>query len=129
MQNKLALGLLSLISITTAAPAFSLEENSCYIEVAVSSPPVDTKERVAFNVTNNLGFSKSVTLIGGSAPQVLDKLLCTDASYAVSATLFSSPRQELAASVGQCKLKTGEVTLKFPNNSVSVVFPNDFDCF
>ncbi|KTD23357.1 hypothetical protein [Legionella israelensis] len=128
MQQKLVIGLFSLMSITAAIPAFAQGEDSCYIEFAVSTPPVEFNQSVAFNVTNDYGFSKSITLKGGSAPQVIDKLLCVDAPYTISASQYSTPANQLAPGIGQCSLRAGSVMLNAPYNSVSVVFPNDFVC-
>lgn len=127
MNRKFAVGLVSFLGISAAMPALAQEENSCYIELAVSSPPVELSQSVAFNVSTDYGFSQSRTLKGGSAPQTIEQLPCTDTPYTISASLYSAHANQLTA-VGQCLLKAGQISLSAPYNSVSVVFPNDFVC-
>ena len=101
---------------------------SCSIEVAISSPPITTTQYVVFNVNSDRGTSRSVTLKGGSAPNTFANLICSSMPYNISATLYTYPNSTLSQTVGQCVLKSGPVVLNEAYNSISVVFPNDFDC-
>ncbi|MCL9685275.1 hypothetical protein [Legionella maioricensis] len=119
---------LSLVAVIAPHYAYA-NDDSCEIQVAVSSPPILPNNSVAFNVTNDEGLSKSVTLRGGSAPKTIEKLNCSPRPYTVSATLYSNaPLAKLAPPIGECTLKAGNVILNGFNNSVAVVFPNDFIC-
>ncbi|CEG55918.1 hypothetical protein [Legionella fallonii] len=122
----------SLSIILSTAPQYVLaSDDTCEIHVAVSSPPVLPNNNVAFNVTNDNGLSKSIILQGGSAPKTIGKLICSSSPYTVSATMYSTPQNsaaKLAPPIGQCSLRAGNVILNGPNNSVAVVFPNDFNC-
>ncbi|WP_131781319.1 hypothetical protein [Legionella gresilensis] len=104
--------------------------DSCQIQVAVSTPPVDFSQQVAFNVTNYQSVTKSITLRGGSAPQFISELPCTDIPYVISATLYTSPSKSLLQPklIGQCTLRAGHIILGSKDNSASVVFPQDFVC-
>lgn len=118
--------------VATALPQFVYANDySCEIQVAVSTPPVLPNNSVAFNITNDEGLSKSVILQGGSAPKTIEKLVCSVHPYTVSATqYFSEPTAvaKFARPIGECTLKAGNVILNGSNNSVAVVFPNDFIC-
>jgi hypothetical protein len=116
--------------ITIVAPQYVYaNDDSCEVQVAVSSPPILPNNSVAFNVTNDQGLSKSVTLRGGNAPKIIEKLSCSPLPYTISATLYSNaPNTKLAPPIGQCTLKAGNVNLNGSYNSVAVVFPNDFIC-
>ena len=128
MIKKIITTIVLVISI--AASAYAENEMSCKVQVAVSTPPVQLDQNVAFNATNEFGFSNSITLNGGSGPQFIDKLPCISAPLTITATIYSTPSNTLfrGPSIGQCTLKAGYVILNEPNNSVSVVFPYDFNC-
>lgn len=130
MLKKTIIATLSLASLTTVFPVYADEDMSCKVEVAVSAPPVRSDQYVAFNVTSEFGFSKSITLHGVSAPQFINHLPCSQALLNISATLYSIPTDMLSSApvIGQCTLKAGPITLNAPENSVSVVFPYDFNC-
>lgn len=121
----------SIISLSTFMPTFAYaEESSCAVHVAVSSP-VPLEHSVAFNVTNEDGLSKSIILGGGSGPKTIENLLCSRAPYSISATEFfnsSYLKTKTNPAIGQCKLRAGNVILNGTNNSVTVVFPQDFIC-
>ncbi|KTD20351.1 hypothetical protein [Legionella londiniensis] len=122
MINKIAkMAAIALASSVLTAHA----EESCFIEVAVASPPVELYENVAFNASNDIGVNRSVTLSGGSAPYVIDKLPCVDNPYVISATRYGILN---GGAIGECELRAGAVRLSHPGSSVSVVFPNDFIC-
>ena len=130
MLNKFIVASLFIASIAVYTPVYA-SDNSCKVEVAVSTPPIQLDQSVAFNVTTygNQGSSKAITVKGGSAPQVINQLTCGMA-YNISATAYSTPSNGLRETppIGQCMLKTGVVVLQEPGSSVSVVFPNDFIC-
>lgn len=130
MLKKMIITTLSIINLSVFLPAYANEELSCKVEVAVATPPVQFDQNVAFNVTNAFGLSKSLTLIGGKAPQFIDGLPCSPAPLTISATVYSTPNYSLfqGPAIGQCVLKAGPVILNGPDNSVSVVFPYDFNC-
>ncbi|WP_058535178.1 hypothetical protein [Legionella saoudiensis] len=126
MLKKSVIAALSLISISSAyAGDIDL---SCMVQVAVASPPVMPKENVAFNVANEYGFSKSVTLNGTSGPQYIENVPCSEHPLFITATPYETPSNTLLnqSGVGIAKLKAGPIFLGFPGNSVSVVFPYDF---
>lgn len=120
---------MSILSITIPQYVYA-NDDSCEIQVAISSPPILPNNSVAFNVNNNDGFSKSVILQGGNAPKTISKLICSPLPYTVSASKFSTSTNELAKQnqIGECSLKAGNVILNSSNNSIAVVFPNDFIC-
>lgn len=128
MLKKFACVSLLAIGFMSAPQANNLD--SCFVEVAVSTPPVELSSNVAFNVTNEDGISRSITLSGGSAPKTIEKLPCLSSPYIITATEYETPPNQLMASgeVGQCRLKVGAVMLSAPTSSVSVVFPQDFEC-
>lgn len=121
---------LSLINLGAVLPAYANEDFSCKVEVAVATPPVQWDQNVAFNVTNEFGLSKSLTLMGGKSPQFIEKIPCSPTPLTISATIYSVPTASLfqGPAIGQCVLKAGQVVLNGPDNSVSVVFPYDFNC-
>lgn len=130
MLNKFMATTLTLISITIPHYAYA-NDDSCEVQVAVSSPPVQFDQSVAFNVTNDNGLSKSIILQGGSTPKTIGKLNCSPMPYMISATQFYTPPNmfhKIVQPIGECVLKAGNVILNGSNNSVSVVFPNDFIC-
>jgi hypothetical protein len=108
--------------VTIVAPQYVYaNDDSCEVQVAVSSPPILPNNSVAFNVTNDQGLS--------NAPKIIEKLSCSPLPYTISATLYSNaPNTKLAPPIGQCTLKAGNVILNGSYNSVAVVFPNDFIC-
>ncbi|KTD66130.1 hypothetical protein [Legionella spiritensis] len=129
MYKKLIVSAFSMAGFMMT-PVFADNLNSCSVQVAVATPPIQLDENVAFNVTGE-GFNKSITLQGGSAPQYIDNIPCTDIPYFISATSYPTPSNGTRANmppVGQCQLKAGAVVLNGSGNSVSVVFPNDFIC-
>lgn len=130
MMNKLLATTLSLVAMTIPHYVHA-NDDSCEIQVAISSPQIQPDQSVAFNVTNDNGLSKSIILQGGSTPKTIGKLTCSPAPYTISATQFYTlPNMNAKNSpqIGQCILKAGTVVLNGSNNSVSVVFPNDFIC-
>ena len=127
MLKRLIVTTLSIITVTAPHYVYA-NDDTCEIQVAVSSPPVLPDNSVAFNVTNDNGFSKSAILQGGSAPKIIGKLDCSPAPYTVSATQYSTTTTGIAQPIGECTLKVGRVILNGSNNSVSIVFPNDFIC-
>ena len=133
MSHKLAISIIAILATSTYLPAYADDTgySSCFVEVAVASPPVNPNERVVFNVSNERGTNNSTTLKGGSAPQTLKNLICSNIPYTITATLYSTPSTEfmqMAQGIGQCVLKAGAIVLNEPDNSVSVVFPYDFNC-
>ena len=132
MLNKLVITTLAAITAVTSIPAYADDNNysSCAVEVAISTPPVSFNENVVFNITSDHGTNNSITLKGGSAPQTIHKLICSSIPYFITATLYSTPSNQLlhSAGIGQCTLKAGGIVLNEPDNNVSVVFPNDFNC-
>ncbi|KTD40482.1 hypothetical protein [Legionella parisiensis] len=128
MLKKMITATLCMINLSVFIPAYADEDLSCKVEVAVATPPVQFDQNVAFNVTNEFGLSKSLTLPGGKAPQFIDKLPCTPAPLTISATVYSTPTLLQGPAIGQCVLKAGPVILDGSDNSVSVVFPYDFNC-
>ncbi|BCA96719.1 hypothetical protein TUM19329_30800 [Legionella antarctica] len=128
MLKNILVTTLSLISVITTQFSYA-SDDSCEIQVAVSSPPILPNNSVAFNVTNDEGLSKSVTLRGGNAPKMIEKLNCSPRPYTVSATqYFNAPIVKLTPPIGECTLKSGNIILNGSGNSVAVVFPNDFIC-
>jgi hypothetical protein len=116
---------------TASAHAENNDVTTCSVEVAVSRPPIDMNMSVAFNVTSSVGFSKSITMKAGQESGVIDGLPCYEGrngSYTITATPYSPGTQmkALASGIGQWTLKAGDIYLLYPNNSVSVVFPQDF---
>ena len=133
MSNKFTIATVSVLSMMVYLPSFADDTgySSCSVEVAVATPPVTLGESVVFNVSNERGTNNSITLKGGSAPQTIRNLICSNIPYAITATLYSTPSNgvsQVAQGIGQCILKAGMVTLNEPDNGVSVVFPNDFNC-
>ncbi|WP_298626374.1 hypothetical protein [uncultured Legionella sp.] len=130
MLNKFVATTFSLIAL--AAPQYvHADDDSCEILVAVSSPPIQLDQSIAFNVTNNHGLSKSIIVRGGEAPKTIGKLPCSTIPYTISATAFNNAPPMIidnGQQIGQCMLKAGDVILAGSNNSVTVVFPNDFFC-
>lgn len=106
------------------------DDMSCKVQVAVATPPVEFNQSVAFNLTNDGGFSKSITLKGGSAPQFIEKLPCSNLFYTITATQYNTPSNDarLMQGIGLCSLRAGSISLNGSDNSVSVVFPYDFVC-
>ncbi|HHT9953113.1 TPA: hypothetical protein ACT9K3_002994 [Legionella pneumophila] len=130
MFNKFLVTTLSVVTLTLSPYGFA-KDDSCEVQVAVSTPPVQFDQSVAFNVTNDDGISKSIILQGGSSPKTIGKLICSPAPYTISATQYFTPTgltNKHAQPVGQCVLKAGNVILNGSNNSVAVIFPNDFIC-
>ncbi|WP_025386274.1 hypothetical protein [Legionella oakridgensis] len=127
--KKLVATTLSVITLGSVFPAHADVTNSCFVEVAVSSPPVLVSERVAFNVSNSSGIYRSLTLNGGDAARTIEQLPCYNA-YTISATLYSSAVNPLmnTSAIGQCTLQAGEIALNNPDSNISVVFPFDFNC-
>ncbi|HHF7353299.1 TPA: hypothetical protein ACPSKZ_003191 [Legionella anisa] len=128
MLKKMITATLCMINLSGFMPAYADEDLSCKVEVAIATPPVQFNQNVAFNVTNEFGLSKSLTMFGGKAPQFIDRLPCSQAPLTISATVYSTPTLFQGPAIGQCVLKAGPVLLNGPDNSVSVVFPYDFDC-
>ncbi|ARB93735.1 hypothetical protein [Legionella longbeachae] len=130
MLKKVLFTTFSIMSFSVILPTYANTDMSCKIQVAVSTPPITFDQNVAFNVTNQLGLSKSITLNGGSSPQYIEKLPCISEPLTISATVYSTPVNGWlqGPAIGQCILKAGPVVLNGPENSVSVVFPYDFNC-
>ncbi|KTD01795.1 hypothetical protein OQJ19_12435 [Fluoribacter gormanii] len=130
MLKKIMMTTLSIINLSVFLPAYADGDMSCKVQVAVATPPIPFDQNVAFNVTSNeLGLNKSLTLMGGKGPQFIDNIPCSPAPLTISATVYSTPGYTLqGSSIGQCVLKAGYVVLNGPENSVSVVFPYDFNC-
>ncbi|KTD09115.1 hypothetical protein Lgra_2350 [Legionella gratiana] len=130
MLKKVIFTTFSIMSFSSFLPAYANIDTSCKVQVAVATPPITFDQNVAFNVTSQTGLSKSITLSGGSAPQFIEKLPCTSEPLIISATPYITPANGLlqAPVIGQCILKAGPVFLNGPENSVSVVFPYDFNC-
>ena len=137
MLKKFATVALSCVAIAVSIPAQAEGPNaddmySCFIELAVSTS--SPAKIVAFNVTNNMsgnkmGISHSATLAVDSGPKTIDKLPCAETPYIISATAYNTDTNILMdGAIGQCVLKAGLVMLSEAGNSVSVVFPNDFNC-
>ncbi len=129
MLNKSVITLSAILSMMPYAVAYSNDAyTTCAIEVAVASP-VQSSERVVFNVSSERGTNRSITLKGGSAPTTFMNLICSGVPYTISATLYSAPPPSFQKSaIGQCVLKAGDVVMDEAYNSISVVFPNDFKC-
>jgi hypothetical protein len=130
MLNKFVATTLSLIAFTVPQYVHA-NDDSCEIQVAVSSPPIQPDQSIAFNVTNDNGLSKSIIVQGGGSPKIIGKLTCSPTPYTISATAFFNLPNMITNNgqpIGQCMLKAGNVFLSGSNNSVSVVFPNDFIC-
>lgn len=129
MLNKSVVTMLALLSAFPFASSYADDYTSCSIEVAVATPPVQATERVVFNVTSERGTNRSIALKGGSAPSTFTNLICSGVPYVVSATLYTTPSfVPMAMPVGQCVLKAGPVIMDEAFNSVSVVYPHDFQC-
>ena len=133
MSNKLTITTLIIADTTAFVPAYADDGYiSCSVEVAVSSPPVPATDRVIFNVSNERGTNKSKTLNVGSEPYTFTNLICSGLPYSISATTYSAPANTLLPStqqvVGQCVLKAGAMVMDEENDSISVVFPQDFNC-
>lgn len=130
MLKKVIFTTISLLSFSTLLPAYAEEDISCKVQVAVSTPPITFDQNVAFNVTSEYGLSKSITLVGGSNPQFIEKIPCSSTPLIISATPYTIPAYAWLQTpvIGQCILKAGPVVLNGPENSVSVVFPYDFNC-
>lgn len=130
MLKKTAVTMLTFMGAISYLPAFADDSyTTCSIEVAVATPPVKLDERVVFNISSERGTNRSITLKGGSEPTVFSNLICSGVPYVVSATLYASPvHPVLSNAVGQCVLKAGDIVMNEAYNSVSVVFPNDFNC-
>jgi hypothetical protein len=135
LKKIISTSALSLIALSLAHADGDSNNNSgqCYIEVAVSSPPVDQSESVAFNASNtaqDTNINYSVTVTGGSAPKKMDNVPCAPTPYYITATPYNSPTNAKLKTfaVGRCDLKNGPVSLTGEGNSVSVVFPDDFEC-
>ncbi|MGQ3890045.1 hypothetical protein ACQUW5_13570 [Legionella sp. CNM-1927-20] len=122
--------ILTVLGLMFSLSSYAQNMDSCKIQVAVSTPPIDSTQQVAFNITNYQGVTKSITLKGGSAPSFISELPCTDIPYIVSATLYNIPSKSLQqpAPIGQCTLRAGYILLGSKDNSASVVFPQDFNC-
>ena len=120
--------LVATFAICTNVYAYDID--TCKVQVAVAAPPIRPNENVAFNVTNDKGITKSITVKGGSAPQFIEKLPCGSSPFTISATYYSTNDllRQLTTPIGRCVLYAGPVTLDGPENSVSVVFPFDFQC-
>ncbi|MCP0913135.1 MULTISPECIES: hypothetical protein [Legionella] len=123
--------IIKITAITWTAGMLSVHAanpDSCSIEVAVATPPVQEYEHVAFNASNEIGVNRALTLSGGSAPKTMEKLPCSNSPYIISATHYGFLDKQAKNAVGQCQLKAGAIVLSHLNSSVSVVFPNDFVC-
>lgn len=122
----------SLVAMMACLPVHADNYTSCSVELAVSSPPVKSDQYVAFNVRNEDGINRSITLSGGSGPVTFEQLICSDMPYTVSATLYSRATNQLTydapPAIGQCELRAGSIVLGAANSSLSAVFPKDFDC-
>ncbi|MDI9818089.1 MULTISPECIES: hypothetical protein [unclassified Legionella] len=130
MLNKSIVTSLSAICISISMTAHAEYDFSCKAEVAVATPPVPLTHNVAFNITavDNTGTNKSITLKGGSAPQLIENIACFS-TYTISATDYeTSPNMKRGTPIGQCILNAGAVTFNYPADSISVVFPKDFTC-
>lgn len=130
MFKKIASAAFVLGISTVSMPIYADNSYSCSVEVAVASPPVLQTEKVAFNINNEYGISRSITVSGGEAPKTVEKLLCSTQPYLISATLYpiENDLKSTPGQIGQCMLKAGPVYMAEPKNSISVVFPNDFIC-
>lgn len=131
MLDKLIVTTLSVISLSVYGAVHAENMDNCKVQIAVSTPPIQLDQSVAFNVSNEAGINKSVTLKGGSAPQFIDKLPCSNVPFTISATVYSTPSNDAwmqSPPVGQCTLNAGAILLNGSGNSVSVVFPYDFTC-
>lgn len=124
MLKKLVATSLSFIAITAYIPAHA-ESHTCSVEVAVSTAAVEARTNIAFNITNEAGVNRSITLSNTSNPQVIDNLLCSTSPYMITATAYLAPA---AAHIGECRLKAGAIVLGDKYSSVSVVYPDDFRC-
>lgn len=128
MFNKFLATSLTILSMATPCCVHA-NDDSCEIQVAVSSPPVQPDQKVAFNINNDNGVSKSTILAGGDSSKIIGKLTCSPLPYTISATqYFTLPQKLMSQPIGECVLKAGPVILNGSNNSVTVVFPNDFIC-
>ncbi|KTD75297.1 hypothetical protein [Legionella waltersii] len=133
-MKKAVMNALGIIGLTLALPSLAEPVRNCYVEVAVSTPPVTIEQSVAFNVTSDSYSNNSITLKGGSAPRHIENLECSATiNYTISATLYSTPSNLNSIAndvkpVGQCQLKAGPIAMRFPGDSISVVFPQDFVC-
>jgi hypothetical protein len=124
MLKKILVGTLSIIAITASTYGFA-NDDTCGVQIAVSVPAIPLEHSVAFNVTNGVGTSKSLFMKAGSPPMVIGNLNCSSQAYTVSATVFSNGLLNIQP-IGEYSLKAGEVLLNGSNNSIAVVFPNDF---
>ena len=132
MFNKLAITTLVIMGTAAYAPAHADDSySSCAVEVAVASSHIKSNESVVFNVSNERGTNRSITMKSGDAPKMFGYLICSSIPYNITATLYSSTTNaplHTTQGIGQCTLKAGLVILNEAYNSVSVVFPNDFYC-
>lgn len=132
MMNKVMITTIAALGFSFCLSAYA--EDNCKIQIAVSAPPVEAEQSVAFNITNENGTSNAVIINAGDAPQTIDNLACSDSAYTISATPFSTPnkpmfmKQNQAPIIGECTLKAGQISLNGSGNNVAVVYPNDFVC-
>ncbi|CEK09928.1 hypothetical protein [Legionella hackeliae] len=127
MLNKFSAASFGILCLATST-VYAENDFSCKVQVAVSTPPVLLTDNVAFNINSvdGTGPNKSMTLKGGSAPQLLD-VACYYA-YTISATIYPTPSSRLMSPIGECSLKAGNIAFNYSNDNISVVFPNDFIC-
>lgn len=131
MLNKLLKTTLSIMGLSTALSVYADGTDNCKVQLAVSTPPIMIDQNVAFNVSTEGGINKSITLRGGMSPQFIEKLPCSTNPILISATIYSTPSNDLkfqVAPVGQCVLRASNVVLNGSGNTISVVFPYDFTC-
>ena len=131
MLKKLSITI-SLVAMMTCLPIHADNYTSCSVELAVSAPPIKSDQYVAFNVRNEDGVNRSITLSGGSGPVTFEQLICSRMPYTISATLYSRTPNRLMhdapPAIGECVLRAGPIVLGTENSSLSAVFPKDFDC-
>jgi len=131
MFKKFAPLAFSFLALGASIPAHAEFDDSCFVEVAYANSGPQHYDFVAFNVVNDLGVSRSITLTSGGHSEIIDKLPCsTTNGYYISATPYSTSMNIIKEipSVGLCQLKAYPVLLGLQVNSASVVFPDDFIC-
>ncbi len=130
---KQAILLTTVIALSSIlVPAYANSDTSCAVEVAVAvsaMAPAGQKHYVAFNVANENGLNRSITLSMGQGPTVIRDIPCANGDVTISATAYTvnDDTYSLLEPVGKCRLK-GSVSLRYPGDSVSVVYPFDFVC-
>jgi hypothetical protein len=131
MLNKFMITTFTVLGLSVCLNVQADNLDTCFVQVAVATPPVQLDVNVAFNVGSDYGISKSLTLKGGSAPETIDKLPCSPNPFTISATRYSTPSNDsfyMLPPIGQCSLKAGLVFLSGDANSATFVFPYDFNC-